>query len=1190
MPHGSAAGGCVGAAKASDKQSRYVQRLSIRLFGKPSFEFDGTSWKWAAPPRCLPLLGLLTRFGAGTFSRASLGAMLWPEDLDSEARTNLRRHLHRMTHALPKIEGVDWIRGDNLTVGWHDASPATIDIRSFEELIAAGKHREAAELYRGDFLDGFYDDHLLAERERLRAIQTELLIALAQEDRANRDFAGAAAHAQRLLDIDEWREDAVREWMIAKYESGERSMAIAAYERFARRLREEFAADPTAETTALRDAIRAEAALPSEPSKIFEGNLSDVAHRGWKLPLVGRDEEFDRLRAAWSRAARGNGSVAFLSGEAGIGKSRLAAELVSLVREQGGHALVGVTSNPEGEPYQSVLVALRAALSLVAHARVDATWLAALAHVLPEMRSLRDGLPNEELPPDRARERLFEALARVLEQLGRMRPLCVVLEDLHWAGPATVELVGALSRRIGSLPVLLVVTYRSEESSGGDPLRTLRTALVGERRAMAAPLERLKPHDIERVVRSVVTDDATPALLGEGIVRLSEGNPLFVVQLIEGYLETGNVPDESSALRSVGDAISARARRLNAIVRSVAEVAATVGQSFRADLVADAGGWDENTVLDAIGELMDRALVRESGGELEYVFTHALVGAAFYRDSAQELRSARHRRIATLLERNHSGVPAADGSMALHWRLAGEPERAAKACVRAGEAAFRLYARSEAMSYAREALELSADPGERFKALLLLSEAQHRNGDKTEWKRDLERLQESAAELGIDERFAALEQRAIFDNQIADRDHQRSTIEAMLALAKEGGSPRMRAIGLTALGRFESQRGHIGEGVVLVEEAIGIAVASGAEAVEVDARYILAHGLARLGRYDEAHVQIEALRENAADERLATLRRTRALQIEMAIAGSRQDTAASQHAAAEIMEIARSTGDMELEVASLMQLAWSSQPTLDAALVRRRYAEALALAERIGYEVGVETSSHDLGVFESRIGNHRGALAAFERALDCARRGTSGPNLGFTQANRARELLKLDHGVEALVAAREAAEVAAATGERRLGAASAMALGLALFANGEREQGLERMRAAIGIRREIGDAMGFGGDICEYAESVVALRRTEEYAWIVAELRKLCDSDLERFQQPVRICYVLGIILEASGDAAAARKYFERGRDHLASQFARISDEETRRYVEGQRFNQALLERLSRRDTGPRTRKARRSS
>jgi tetratricopeptide (TPR) repeat protein len=360
--------------------------------------------------------------------------------------------------------------------------------------------------------------------------------------------------------------------------------------------------------------------------------------------------------------------------------------------------------------------------------------------------------------------------------------------------------------------------------------------------------------------------------------------------------------------------------------------------------------------------------------------------------------------------------------------------------------------------------------------------------------------------------------------------------------------------------------------------------------VEIDARYILAHGLARLGRYEEANVQIEALREKATDERLATIRRTRALQIEMAIAGSRQDTPSSHRAATEILEIARSTGDMELEVASLMQLAWSTQPTLDAALVRRRYSEALELAERIGYEVGIETSSHDLGVFESRIGNHRGSLAAFERALEYARRGTSVPNLGFTQSNRARELLELGHAAEALIAAQEAADVAATTGERRLSAASSMAFGLALFANGERERGLERMRAAIDIRREIGDEMGLGGDICEYAESAIAMKVTGDYPWIIAELQRLCEMDLNLFQQPVRLCYVLGMTLEAAGDLAGAKKSFERGHEHLTAQFARIPDAETRRYVEGQRFNQALLARLARRDSGPGTRKARRSS
>ena len=204
-------------------------------------------------------------------SRSSLAALLWPEELESEARTNLRRHVHRLTRALPEIPGVEWIAGDNLAVGWNDAAPASIDAREFEILAAAGRGGDAAALYRGEYLEGFYEDYVLAQRERLRSMQTEALLSLAREARAERSFAAAADFAQRLLDIDEWHEEALREWMAAKYGGGERSVAIASYERFARRLREEFCAEPAAETVALRDAIRAEAPLPAEASHASNG-------------------------------------------------------------------------------------------------------------------------------------------------------------------------------------------------------------------------------------------------------------------------------------------------------------------------------------------------------------------------------------------------------------------------------------------------------------------------------------------------------------------------------------------------------------------------------------------------------------------------------------------------------------------------------------------------------------------------------------------------------------------------------------------------------------------------------------------------------------------------------------------------------------------------------------------------------
>ena len=664
------------------------------------------------------------------------------------------------------------------------------------------------------------------------------------------------------------------------------------------------------------------------------------------------------MRASWSRAARGSGSVAFLSGEAGIGKSRLAAELATLVRDQGGQTLVGATSHPEGEPYQSVVVALRAAVALVARARIDDAWLGALAAVLPELAGLREGLASEELAPtargtgsskpslgswntSRACGRSASCWKTCT---GRDRP-----RSNSWAR----------SRGASVRWRCCWSNYRSEESAAAGPLRKLRAALIAERRASALPLERLGTGDVERVVSAVVESGPARAALRDGIASLSEGNPLFVVQLIEGYLETGNVPDESSALRSVGDAIADRARRLSSQVRAVAEVAATIGQSFRADMVADAGGWDENVVLDSIGELMDRALVRDSGGELEYVFTHALVGATLYRNSSRELRTARHRRIATLLERSRGDAPEAAAALAMHWRLAGEAPRAARASIRAGEAALNRYARSEAIAHAREALELTRDPLDSFRALMLLSQAQLRHGDTAQWKSDLEALLQCAGELGIEERFAALEQRSLFEHQVADRPGQRRSIEAMLELAAGADVPRMRCTALALLGRLESIQGRVAEAFAALEEALSIAVDCAAADVEVDVRYMLAHTLARVGRYEEA--QRQALAFRGGPDAASGKRRTRALQIDIAIAGSRQDAAAAGAAAASMLEIARATGDMELEVSALVQLAWAEHAKIDAQAVRERYREALAISERIGYESGIETVSLDLG-------------------------------------------------------------------------------------------------------------------------------------------------------------------------------------------------------------------------------------
>ena len=303
------------------------------MFGPPRFVFDGAPWRFAGTPRCVPLLAYLA-FARAPVPRALAAAAIWPDELDTDARANLRRHLHQLRTVLPPTP-VPWILGDGRNVGLNPDASLHVDVVEFESAIASPATRaHAVTLYDGDVLAGYDDEWIVIERERLRARYADALIELAAERRRERDFAAAGAYAERLLGHDDLREDAARELMAVRYESGDRGAALATYERFAARLRELLGVDPMPDTVALAAAIRANVMLPSEET--FE--TTDVV-RHWEPAFAGRDGELATLRRAWARAARGNGTTVFVGGEAGIGKSRLVAELSAIVRAQGGRVV-----------------------------------------------------------------------------------------------------------------------------------------------------------------------------------------------------------------------------------------------------------------------------------------------------------------------------------------------------------------------------------------------------------------------------------------------------------------------------------------------------------------------------------------------------------------------------------------------------------------------------------------------------------------------------------------------------------------------------------------------------------------------------------------------------------------------------------------------------------------------------------
>jgi predicted ATPase/DNA-binding SARP family transcriptional activator len=1151
------------------------QRLVVRLLGPPSLTFDGKPWKWSAPPSCLTLLALLAAKREAPATRASLAATMWPDELDTDARANLRRHLHRLLRALPQIEGVEWIASDMQTVAWNAAAPAWIDVRAFEDASEdPARAVEAVDEYRGDLLEGMYDDVVLAVRERLRAVYLNVLARLTREAREARDFESSIRYAEKLLAADEWREDIVRERMAATYESGDRSAALAVYERFAVRLRDEFSAEPMAETSAMRDIVRAGLPLPVNPEALFERQHGEPGTRAWKLPFVGRADVFERLRSAWARAARRGGGIVFVSGEAGIGKSRLAGELVALVRAQGGLALVGTTSNPEAEPYQTMLTALRPMLSHIAHAdAVGRPWLSALAQVLPEIASVRPDLDEvAALPEGRARERLLEAFVRVVEQLGALRPVCLVLEDLHWAGPAAIDLLALLARRAGTLPVLVVATYRSEESTAEHPIRALRSSLLAQHRAIAAPLDRLTAADVANVVGSVLDPESEAARsLGEALARLSEGNPLFVAQLLEGYRETGTIPDASSALLTIGDAVAARAGGLDARVRAVAEAAAGIGEAFRADIVADVGGWDEGTVLDAIGALIDRALVREAGsGALEYVFTHALVAASFYERTPLDVRVARHRRTAQVLERMGGDDLRAVSSIARHWKLAGEGARASAAYARAARAALAVHARAEAIDYARQALSLCEGDRRRFDLLQLVIAAEERSEHVEQWNLDLEGFELLAGRLDESDRYAALAARERYYAQTGDRESQGRLLDRMLELALASGSTSRQVEVADARGSLLSGQGHFREAAETFRHALSLAQAQGDRLTIARVRQHLAQALGRSGETAAAARELEELRVHvaaagSAEEQLVLL------WAESSLALATENGEVVERIGSSMLALGARLGDQETQAKAHWLLGWAATVRRDIAGARKQYGDACVLFERLRQPQSLAAAYVNLGVLDLDLGVYRRAIEQWERAAALAEQTGALNVLGFALNNIADAEQQLGNLDRALEMAERSMDVAASTGDQRLMASAVGTLGAVRYARGELQPGIELMRESVELWRAAGSMQSMTEKLCLFVDALRAAGESEELKLRMRELHELYAQGPNEQKAPARILLALAKAERFFGNEAKAAELEAAGRRVLAAESAAFADEESRAAFLAQPHNRELL-------------------
>ena len=419
--------------------------------------------------RAVSLLAYLVSHAETPQSRAHLAGELWPDSTGPQARTNLRRELH---HLRALLGSSTCLQVDGAALSWHRGRDIVVDVLDFQtacqDAIAAAEaeQREGVDrhgalalvLYRGPFLPGFYDDWVLAVRDELSRACVDLCDRVAAFWLTHGDAAAAITFARRRVQLEPLEEPGHRLLMQAQQGAGDRAGAMRTYHQCASLLERELGVGPSPETRAALEAALADTAR----GPTVMGTGAAVGEPLSQPPeLVGRERERASLLAAWE-AARDSPTLVVVTGEAGVGKTRLVAELARLVRRQ--DSLVAATrcfAATGTVPLAPVADWLRHPHVRAATKRLEPVWLAEVGRLVPEGESTSDPGAGVRAKVDAwQRLRFFEGLARAF--LAVDRPLLLTVDDIQWCDKATISWLSFLMSCRGSAPLLMVATAREE--------------------------------------------------------------------------------------------------------------------------------------------------------------------------------------------------------------------------------------------------------------------------------------------------------------------------------------------------------------------------------------------------------------------------------------------------------------------------------------------------------------------------------------------------------------------------------------------------------------------------------------------------------------------------------------------------------------------------------------------------------
>ncbi|HKE98830.1 MAG TPA: AAA family ATPase [Actinomycetes bacterium] len=618
---------------------------------------------------------------------------------------------------------------------------------------------------------------------------------------------------------------------------------------------------------------------------VRSGMIQGVVKRVSSPVLVGRDAEVARLRAALDRAAAGQPTTVVVAGEAGVGKTRLVAELLRHAGEAGAVALTGGCLDVgEGVlAYAPMVEALRWLTRILDPEELERALGGArgeLARLVPELGPRAGQEPAAPLEP----MRLFELLLGMLQRLAERSPVLVVVEDLHWADQSTRDLLGFLIRNLRA-GVALVLTYRSDELHRRHPLRPFLAELERSGRAERLEPARLGRRELAALLAGILDGPVAPALVGEILAR-SEGNPFFAEELLAAHLEGTRLP---LALR---DLVLARVEGLSEPAQRVLEVAAVAGTRVDHELLAAVVDQDAEPLVRLLREAVGHHVLAVDETSGAYVFRHALVQEAVYDDLLPAQRGPVHAAYARALERRieqrteqQGGATGATaptgardataverGQLAYHWYAARDQGQALLACVHAAQAASAAWAPAEAYEHYERALELwdqapeaaARSPLDRITLLHRAAEAANLAGryDRAVVlaRLALDRVDTAAEPL---QAGALLERLARYHWLGGDSPKAMAAVEQAVATIPAEPPSRELARALAAHGQLLMLLSRHSEAQTRCEEAVAVARQVGDRTVEGHALTTLGASLGVLGHVEAGVADLERGRDIA---------------------------------------------------------------------------------------------------------------------------------------------------------------------------------------------------------------------------------------------------------------------------------------------------------------------------------------